>query len=156
MRRVMTRVLGFTLIEMMTTVAIIGILSSIAIPSYLKAVERSQRRAAEDILQTIFIGEQTYFVINNSYRGTTYLPCAAGDAACFANWRAIFVDDPNNPSTRLRITGGDSTSPPPSFGFCAELLLGDADIFDLSVRPLRVMCISGPDRTLDTSQWPMP
>ena len=38
---------GFTLIELMTTVLIIGILASIALPQYRKAVEHS--RAAEPL-----------------------------------------------------------------------------------------------------------
>ena len=44
---------GFTLIEMMITVAVIGILASIAVPSYHNAIERSRVSTAGSDLVTM-------------------------------------------------------------------------------------------------------
>lgn len=49
---------GFTLIEVLVVVLIIGILATIAFPSYTKAVEKSRAREAVQVLSTISLGEQ--------------------------------------------------------------------------------------------------
>ncbi len=80
---------GFTLIEMMMTVVIIGILAAIALPGYVKTRERSYWQAAESILLAIYAGERAYFLVNNTYRG----PLTAGSS--MAEWRLINIDNPN-------------------------------------------------------------
>lgn len=63
---------GFTLIELMITVAIVAILSAIALPSYLTSVQKSRRADAETILlQDAQFMEKTYTENN------TYMPSAA-------------------------------------------------------------------------------
>jgi type IV pilus assembly protein PilE len=58
---------GFTMIELMITVVIIGILASIAYPSYVQYVIRGRRSAAEAEMMNIANLEQQYFVANRSY-----------------------------------------------------------------------------------------
>jgi len=58
---------GFTLVELMVVVAIIGILSSIAIPSYSNYVIKSARIAAQtELLQLATLQEKIY-LNSNSY-----------------------------------------------------------------------------------------
>ncbi|WP_082054927.1 type IV pilin protein [Cupriavidus basilensis] len=58
---------GFTLIELMVTVAIIAILASVAYPSYLQYVVRSNRVAAESFLLEVSSMQERYLVDNRAY-----------------------------------------------------------------------------------------
>ncbi len=61
---------GFTLIELMVTVAIVAILSAIAVPSYVQYVQRGNRaQAMATLLQDSNWMEQQ-FTINNAYPTT--------------------------------------------------------------------------------------
>jgi type IV pilus assembly protein PilA len=58
---------GFTLIELMIVVAIIGILAAIAIPNFLKFQAKSKTSEAKGNLKAIYVAESTYFGENNIY-----------------------------------------------------------------------------------------
>lgn len=62
---------GFTLIEMMVVVVIIGILASIAYPSYQNYVLRSGRTDARDALLNIAQQLERHYTQNNSYTSYT-------------------------------------------------------------------------------------
>jgi type IV pilus assembly protein PilA len=58
---------GFTLIELMIVVAIIGILAAIAIPNFLKFQAKSKMSEAKTNLGAIYTGQISYFGEQNSY-----------------------------------------------------------------------------------------
>lgn len=62
---------GFTLIELMVTVAIIAILAAIAYPSYRNQVMRSNRAEARNALLQIQVAQEKFFLQNNRYAGDT-------------------------------------------------------------------------------------
>ena len=62
--------IGFTLIELMITVAIIGILSAIAYPSYESYVRKSRRVDAKNALLDLASRQERYFSVNNKYSTT--------------------------------------------------------------------------------------
>lgn len=58
---------GFTLIELMITVAIVAILASIALPSYQQYVIRSKRSAAQAQMLDIANRQQQFLIANRGY-----------------------------------------------------------------------------------------
>ena len=58
---------GFTLIELMIVVAIIGILAAIAIPNFLKYQAKSKQSEAKVNLKGIFTSETSYFAENSAF-----------------------------------------------------------------------------------------
>jgi len=65
---------GFTLIELMIVVVIIGVLAALAIPTFIDFVKRSKTSEVPDNLKALFVGATTYYNQERYERGT-----AAGD-----------------------------------------------------------------------------
>ena len=127
---------GFTLIEVMVSVAIVLILASVAIPQYGRVVERHYWRQAQDLLMTIYSGERAFFFVNNAYKA---LPAGS----TLADWRTIFMDDPQigavPPITYVVTTPGG--------GFLATGTRNDGSGRNITIDQ---------NRTLNTAAWPQP
>ncbi len=68
---------GFTLIELMIVVAIIGILASIVMPNYTDYVARARATEATSALADMRIRMEQYFQDNRTYAGNDAVLCAA-------------------------------------------------------------------------------
>jgi type IV pilus assembly protein PilA len=58
---------GFTLIELMVVVAIVGVLVALAIPQYAKYQSRARQTEAKTTLGSIYTAEQSFSVENGSF-----------------------------------------------------------------------------------------
>lgn len=63
---------GFTLIELMIVVALIGVLAAIAMPTFRNHVYRAMRSEAELNLKGIYQAQYAYHVVNGDY-GASFL-----------------------------------------------------------------------------------
>ncbi len=100
MRRIQDRS-GFTLVELLVVVLIIGILAAVAVPQYFKVVEKGRITEAVSCANDINGSEARYFLKNNTYTATQanldvggcnalrYFTLTLGAAA--ASWSATFT-----------------------------------------------------------------
>ncbi len=61
------RATGFTLIELMVTVAVVGILAAIAYPSYINYLIRASRAAAQSFMLDVTNKEEQYLLDSRTY-----------------------------------------------------------------------------------------
>jgi type IV pilus assembly protein PilA len=88
MRKLHTRRGGFTLIELMIVVAIIGILAAIAIPNFLKFQLRSKTGEAKTNLAALRTAEEGYFAEYGVYITAADYPGAATVTSAKQEWVA--------------------------------------------------------------------
>jgi prepilin-type N-terminal cleavage/methylation domain-containing protein len=65
--RASRRSTGFTLVELMVVVAIVGVMAAFAVPSYYRAVEQSRVDIAGANLRAIWAAERLYWLSNHTY-----------------------------------------------------------------------------------------
>jgi type IV pilus assembly protein PilE len=64
---------GFTLIDLMISVLIVGILAGVALPSYRQYIVRGNRSAAQSAMLDIANRQQQFLLANRSYADTDVL-----------------------------------------------------------------------------------
>lgn len=64
------RMRGFSLVELMVVIVIIGVLSAIAVPGYQEYLRKGNRSAAQQFMLTVANKEEAHLVDNRAYTAT--------------------------------------------------------------------------------------
>ena len=92
---------GFTLIELMIGVVVVGILVAVALPSYLEHVNKGRRAEGKSALMRAIQLQERFYTTNGTYAST-----AAQLQALFGATGTVYStpDDPNSDRGRYTLT----------------------------------------------------
>ena len=95
---------GFTLIELMIVIAIIGILAAIAIPNFVSYRQRAYDSDAQSAIKNLMTAEEAYFVDYATYTGTV------SGLPGFVQGAKITISVANASTTQYEVTAYHSAS----------------------------------------------
>ncbi len=86
---------GFTLIELMIVVVIIGILAALAIPRFMAASKKAKVSEAKGILKQVYVASEAYYQENGEYPPTGTFNDASSKNDTWNAITGLVVDRPS-------------------------------------------------------------
>jgi type IV pilus assembly protein PilE len=125
---------GFTLLEIMIVVAIVGILAAIALPAYQSQVRKSNRSAAQQFMQDVATKEQQIMLDRRGY-------VAVAATADFGNSPSaspsgVGLAAPSTTTGKYDFSVAVTTGTPPTFTITATALNGQTVDGNLTLNDL--------------------
>lgn len=83
---------GFSLVELMVAVAIVGILGSVAYPSYVSSVAKAHRSDGVDALLRFSQQMEKYYLVNDTYAGASVATLMNGTTSAEGRYELSFTN----------------------------------------------------------------